>query len=228
MIYAIKNNKVNRAIYKANEDALTSSIFERLSYLPKELMHHIIQEALYDMIPGLELYNVESIEYWPNWSAKHTTNKNRIEPDIFIRTSTQDVIIKAKRYDYKQQSGDQWEREIQNYNNEYSEDHKELVFIALGGLHSQKIALVNVNNKDYKIYKCKWIGILKAVKNVQYNLDLSKQYLNSTIAIDNILSDIILCFELFGFSSSDWLESMPSKINIRTSSINFLSHKWIK
>lgn len=34
MIYAIQNNKVNRGIYKANEDALTSSIFERFMYLP--------------------------------------------------------------------------------------------------------------------------------------------------------------------------------------------------
>ena len=36
MIYAIKNNKVNLLIYKGNEDALTSTIFEGLMYLPKK------------------------------------------------------------------------------------------------------------------------------------------------------------------------------------------------
>ncbi len=228
MIYAIKNNKVNRAIYKGNEDALTSSIFERLSYLPKELMYHIVQKALYDVIPGLELYKIDSIEYWPNWSLPQNDKNRRVEPDIFIRTSTQDIIIEAKRYDDKQQSHAQWEREIQGYINEYDKDNKELVFIALGGLHSQKTVQITIAKRNFKIYKCKWSRILDAVKNVQYNLELSKQYLHSTIAIDNILSDIVLCFELFGFSSSDWLERMPSKTNIHKSSINFLSHKWIK
>lgn len=137
MIYAVKNNKVNRAIYKGNEDALTSSIFERLSYLPKELMHHIIQEALYDVVPNLDLHQIKSIEYWPNWDAEHTTNKARIEPDIFIQTATRDIIIEAKRHDLKQQDPKQWKREIQGYINEYCGEGnvgnvEKLLFVALG------------------------------------------------------------------------------------------------
>ena len=66
MIYAVKHNKANRATYKDNEDALTSSIFERLMYLPQELIHHIIKEALLDSIPNLDLTKFKKITYWPS------------------------------------------------------------------------------------------------------------------------------------------------------------------
>lgn len=230
MIYAIKNNKVNRAIYRGNEDALTSSIFERLSYLPKELMHNIILKALYDVVPNLDVHQIDSIEYWPNWGAEYTSNKRRIEPDIFIQTATQDIIIEAKRYDGKQQSEEQWKREIQGYINEYSDENnnKQLVFIALGGLYTKETTSVKVGGRNYAIYKCKWSGILEAVKAIKYSLEASKHLTNNTIAINNILSDIILCFELFGFSSSEWLERMPKNTNIKNTSINFLAQEWIK
>lgn len=227
MIYAVKHNKVNRGIYKANEDALTSSIFERFMYLPQELTQHIFTEALLDSIPDLDLTKLESIEYWPNWRPKQTTNTKRVEPDVFIRSTHQDIIIEAKRYDTKQQSKTQWKNEIQAYYNEYREDEKPLVFIALGGLHTEETGNVYVEGKDHKIYKCNWKSILSAIQHIIHDMELATHYTNNNIAITNILKDMVLCFELFGFSTALWLERFIKAPKIKQQSINYFSTKWI-
>ena len=135
MIYAIKHNKVDRKLYKDNEDSLTASIFERLMYLPKELFQYIIEKALFDVIPGFDMKGMESIQYWPNWNPKKTGNSKLVQPDIFIRTEYADIIIEAKRRDKKQQLRSQWKKEIKAYRNEYDEECKKLIFVALGGIH---------------------------------------------------------------------------------------------
>jgi hypothetical protein len=226
MIYAIKHNKVNRAIFKANEDALTSSIFERLMYLPKELLHHIFATALFDKIEGLELHQIEHIEFWPNWSAEKTTNSTRVEPDIFVRTTTQDIIIEAKRYDKNQQSIWQWENEIQSYYNVYAEDKKPLIFIALGGLHSNNTEVISVKNKQQNIYMCSWKSILSTIQDIVHDMELATNYTNNGIAITKILKDMVLCFELFGFSTSLWLERFIKTPKIQQQSINYFSASW--
>ncbi|MCG1035515.1 hypothetical protein [Polaribacter sargassicola] len=226
MIYAVKHNKVNRAIYKANEDALTSAIFERFMYLPKELTQHIFTEALLGSIPDLDLTKFKSITFWPNWSPEDTTNTTRVEPDVLIRTVNQDIIIEAKRYDAKQQSKTQWKNEIQAYYNEYSEDEKPLVFIALGGIHTTETENITVKDKNHLVYKCTWKSILNTVQNIIHDMELASNYTNNNIAITKILQDMILCFELFGFSTALWLERFIKAPQIQKQSINYFSTSW--
>lgn len=226
MIYAIKHNKVKRAIFKANEDALTSSVFERLMYLPQELVHYIFSTALFDTIEDLELHQIEKVEFWPNWDPEDTTNKTHVQPDVFIRTAKQDIIIEAKRYDTNQQSRRQWEKEIQSYYNVYAEDKKPLVFIALGGLHTHNTQTILVKGVSHNIYMCSWKGILNTVQNIIHDLELTSNYTNNTIAISKILKDMVLCFELFGFSTSLWLERFIKAPKIQLQSINYFSNPW--
>lgn len=220
---------MNRAIYKGNEDALTSSIFERLQYLPKELIQHIFSRSLFDPAASLNLNEIESIEYWPNWSAENTSNANRVEPDVFIRTAQQDIIIEAKRLDGNEgysQSKEQWKNEIQAYYNEYGEDNKDLVFIALGGLHRSKTEALKVEDKNHRIYKCTWKAVLNEIQQVRHDLELSSQYTNTNTALMNILRDIMLCFELFGFSTSLWLERFILPPKIQQQSIDYFAQPW--
>jgi hypothetical protein len=226
MIYAVKHNKVNRAIYKANEDALTSSIFERFMYLPQELTQHIFTEALFDSIPDLDLTKFESITYWPNWDPEYTSNKIRVEPDVFIRTATQDIIIEAKRHDNKQQDKNQWIREIQAYNNEFSDYEKPLVFIALGGLYKNNTETITVKGVAHLVYKCTWKSILNTIQHIIYDMELATNYTNNNIAVTKILQDMILCFELFGFSTSLWLERFIKAPQIKQTSLNYFSTSW--
>lgn len=226
MIYAIKHNKVKRAIFKANEDALTSSIFERLMYLPQELLHHIFATALFDDIENLELHQIESITFWPNWSAEYTLNASRVEPDVFIRTAKQDIIIEAKRYDVNQQYVDQWEKEIQAYYNEYAHESKPLLFIALGGLYTHETQIIDVNGNEHKIYMCAWKSLLNTIQHIIYDMELASNYTNSNVALARILKDIVLCFELFGFPTALWLERFIKAPKIQQQSLNYFSSQW--
>jgi hypothetical protein len=67
MIYAVKHNKVDRNQFKLNEDSLTSSVFERLMYLPKEMFQYILENALYETIPDLNIgpVGMEQIQLIP-------------------------------------------------------------------------------------------------------------------------------------------------------------------
>ena len=226
MIYAVKHSKVNKAIYKANEDALTSAIFERFMYLPQELTQRIFKTALFHAIPGLDFNAIESITYWPNWNANGIEGKTRIEPDVFIRTTTYDIVIEAKRYDAKQQSKTQWHNEIQAYYNEYTDDDKKLVFIALGGLHKKETETIPVNAFNHLIYKCTWQRILNSIQDVIHGMETSSNYTNNNIAITKILQDMVLCFELFGFSSALWLERFIQAPQIKQASLNYFSSTW--
>lgn len=226
MLYAVRHNKVDRSVYKANEDALTASIFERLMYLPQELTQYIFTQALFDSIEDLRLDQITSITYWPSWDATGTGNTSRVEPDVFIRCLNSDIIIEAKRYDTKQQNPSQWKNEIQAYYNEFEDDEKPLIFIALGGLHTNKTGSIKVNEKEYKIYKCSWKAILNIVQHLIYDMELAGQYTHSNKATINILSDIVLCFELFGFATSLWLERFVPAPQIKPQSINYFSQPW--
>jgi len=70
MINAIINNKVDRQYFRANEDSLTSFVFEKLSYLPNELFEHILINSINDAIPKFEFKSLKEITYWPHWSSK--------------------------------------------------------------------------------------------------------------------------------------------------------------
>lgn len=218
MIYAVKHNKVNRGLYKANEDSLTASVFERLMYLPKELFQHILEKALYDVIPGLELQTLGSIDYWPNWDSESTSNSSHVQPDIFIRTLKADIIIETKRFDENQQNPSQWKNQVIAYNNEFGEEQKELIYVALGGLRSKEPEHLRDTPFEIKIYKCSWRRLMEAVKEVLFKLEHSYNLMNNNVAINNILSDIVLCFGMYGYSTADWLERFirPSKISSRT------------
>ncbi len=226
MIYAVKHNKVNRSLYKANEDSLTAAVFERLMYLPKELFQHIIEQALFESIPELELKNLETIEYWPNWDSEGTGNNHHVQPDVFLRMSKADLIIEAKRYDKGQQLPYQWKKEITAYNNDYGEDEKNLIFIALGGLHTEDTDVLTVGSQEHKIYKCSWTRLLEAIKDVKFRMENSFDLTHSGTGINRILEDIILCFSLYGFSTAEWLERFLPPQDIKQLGITILSKKW--
>lgn len=229
MLHAIHHNKIPRDLFRGNEDSLTAAVFERLRYLPKELLHHIIHQAVYQNIPCLDLYQMESMEFWPNWDPTDTSNSNRVEPDVFIRTPKTDVIIEAKRYDRYQQTEIQWRNQIQAYHNEYREEGKDLIYIALGGIHELRSSPLEVFGRTFPIYKSDWSKLLEAIKEVKINLEYGANLLNTSYSVLRILDDLILCFSMYGFSTSDGFDRFisPAKINFNPQSLQILK-TWTK
>ena len=228
MIHAIKHNKVKRTIFKGNEDSLTSSIFERLMYLPQELVHYILEKSLYDAIADFDFYQFESIEFWPRWNSTDTSNSKSVEPDLFIRTTKHDLIVEAKRHDAKQQYRGQWANEVQAYLNEYEDDAKPLLFIALGGIHTTETEKIVVKGIEIKIIKCTWSRILNTISELHFQLESNAYLTNATKAQSKILEDMILCFALFGFSTAPFFERFIKPISIDPMSIKKIKQVWSK
>ena len=108
------------------EDILTSSVFERIAYLPDEVFSRFIQ----NLLDGYDFGHLYEIEFWPYWE----TNNAKIEPDVVLFNQMQQtIIIEAKRYDNTQQQyAYQLANEIQAaYNNEINDP----ILLTVGGMH---------------------------------------------------------------------------------------------
>ena len=108
------------------EDILTSSVFERIAYLPDEVFSLFIQ----NLLNGYDFGHLYEIEFWPYWEI----NNARIEPDVVLFNQMQQtIIVEAKRYDNTQQQyAYQLANEIQAaYNNEINDP----ILLTVGGMY---------------------------------------------------------------------------------------------
>ncbi|WP_430811621.1 MULTISPECIES: hypothetical protein [unclassified Carboxylicivirga] len=212
MIIAINNGKASqnfkgadidwKDLFRKSEDSLTASIFGRLFYLPVDLLMQILSESCYDKILDSDCGGIVKTEFWPKWNAEETTNTKYIEPDIHIQLKKFDLLIEAKRGNDNKQTEEQWQNQITAYRNEYGD--KKLYLIALDGLKSDKSEkLGNVH-----IIKCTWARLLKAIQTELKELE-TKELLAQDVAIKNILNDLIIAFDVHGYFTGQWFESIP-------------------
>ncbi|MBI9062753.1 MAG: hypothetical protein JEZ14_12270 [Marinilabiliaceae bacterium] len=204
--FNFNNDEINwRQLFKTSEDSLTSSVFERMFYLPVELFWKILKVSSYGQELPDYCGSIQSKEFWPKWDASNTDNSSFVEPDLFIRFEKFDLIIEAKRYDNNQQDPKQWNNQIIAYNTEYSKDAKQLFYLALGGIRSQKTESV----EGIKVVKCRWKNLLdhtKAILNQQADKD-KKSDINDSVKC--ILEDLITVFHIHGFATGEWFKELP-------------------
>lgn len=197
MIQALLHHKSNIGLI---EDEKTSTIIGTLLHLPTTLMLKIIFDAVEDKPLVLKDGTCEHLqkmpEFWPHWSPDGTSNDHHVEPDVFMRFGSFDLIIEAKRNDDKtSQYSDQLNNELIAYKNEYEKDNKEVYLIALGG-NTDDIKSVDEKRRD-KILTCSWNDLL-------YSIERKKRVVQKHDAIYRILSDCINAFEVFGHTTG-WL-----------------------
>ena len=128
MIYSTLHNK------NTNEDPKTSTIFESLLLLPDNIFYNIIRTSTRTFKNDLpnESGFVENFYFWPKWNPTNTKNSTYVEPDIFFRFNTFDLIVEAKYSEITGQNNEEWEREIIAYRNEFLKEKKELFLLAIG------------------------------------------------------------------------------------------------
>lgn len=154
MLNAILNSKSGRLsrddehnirwkeIYRASEDLLTATIFERLSYLPPEIAWELLVSASGGQLPKYRLVEITNIEFWPNWSTEERARG--VEPDVFIELELGEpakrihIIVESKHGG--RQSKSQLSAEIQGWIeaivSEEDERPDEIFVMAVGGLSS--------------------------------------------------------------------------------------------
>ena len=213
---------------ETNEDSKTSAIFENLMLLPDNVFWHLLRQSSFshETMPKLS-GELLSYDFWPHWDKTGTDNKKYVEPDLFLRFESFDVIIEAKYGDYKGQYHHQWQQEITAYHNEYGYD-KQFVFIAIGGNQSNVAETISVKSQKVKIYKCNWLSILMNINKYKKELE----HLSTSIPDMNfsatlrLLRNIILAFNINGVYNIDWFNSMsqPKPIISETSIDNFNKH----
>lgn len=204
------------------EDDKTSSVFENLILLPDNVLWFILRksclfhEALKQSSGRLISYN-----FWPHWSSRGTGNVNFIEPDLFLRFEEFDVIIEAKYGDLSGQYHYQWEQELIAYYNEYEEEGKNVIFIALGGNSTMERDSLKIRGHICNIYKCNWLSLLVSINKYKNELkNISSPDMNISSLL-RILDNIILAFNINGVYNIDWFNSLEKgHTSINASSIN--------
>src|SRR6266568_1660228 len=91
------------------ENSQTAAVFTDLLHLPAEDFWRILCNACYTKLLPQYAGEPRLVEFWPKWNPNKTQNENYVEPDVFIRFSSFDLIIEAKREDERQQCRGQWE-----------------------------------------------------------------------------------------------------------------------
>lgn len=104
---------------KLLEDSLTSTVFERLAYLPDDRLIAILFDlSLWPLHPPpIFPASIESVTFWPLWAWPQTTTpavtRRSTEPDLVIEFNDRILMIEAKRHDetptqYGDQLADEW------------------------------------------------------------------------------------------------------------------------
>ena len=78
-------------------------------------------------------------------------------------------------------------------------------------------------DKHYCVYKSDWSGLLKAIKEIFYELEDGQGLLNSTDAAMRVLKDLIMCFGMYGFSTAEWFDRFYRPINISEKNIQTIA-----
>ncbi|MCG8477004.1 MAG: hypothetical protein MI784_16175, partial [Cytophagales bacterium] len=163
---------------------------------------------------------IREFHFWPHWDGTSTGNTNFVEPDVFLRFNSFDLIIEAKRHDDNQQYEGQWRNELIAYRNEYGEDEKTIYIIALGGINDEDPFPLSEEKIQTTVYMSRWNTVLREVRKRKRLLDDSNEWKESNESIRRVLDDIIMSFGIYGFSTAKWFEDFSQREKIRKTSID--------
>ena len=170
-------------------------------HLPTDLMLEVIFNAIGNKPDTLEEHLQKMPKFWPHWSPKGTSNSNYVEPDVFMRFSSFDLIIEAKRNDDKtSQLSNQLKNELIAYEKKYGKE-KNIYIIALGG-NRDDISKLNQEERS-RILPCSWKDLLYAIERKKGEVRTNKEDYADDV-VYRILSDCTDAFRVFGHMTG-WL-----------------------
>lgn len=108
------------ALFRKLEDARTSTIFERLAYLPPTVGWNLLRLSCNNAIPEFRLVELADVKFWPNWQIVRS-GRQMVEPDVYMRwvvgdpSIIIDLIIEAKLPGAISQSPQQWLDQLEGY-----------------------------------------------------------------------------------------------------------------
>lgn len=196
-----------RDIFKESEDLVTSTIFERLSYLPAITSWEILATSARGRLPTYRMADLKNIEFWPMWAV--TDRTIGVEPDVFMNFELGDppqnvhIIVEAKHGGV--QTVGQLFSEVKAWceavDNGVIEQPDQVIILAIGGLpaadkiqdleqsFSQAVTKFGDRVATLRITPIGWDDIAKATAMYDSENKYEKR----------ILNDISSALELFGY-----------------------------
>lgn len=168
---------------------------------------------------------IENISFWKRMRFPEP-DRQYVEPDVWIKLEKMHLIIEAKRYDGGGQYNEQWDREIKALLKHLEEeedqpiDEQKICLLALGGNTQTSKLQLDVQGREYSIVRMHWQTLLEEVKKYTYESS------SCSDAEKRICKDIIRAFELFGYFSLKWLDSLykDTPARLAPTSIDTLFH----
>jgi hypothetical protein len=201
------------------EDSCSAAVVGHLLHLPVEMFWSILSQASFsNSLPEDSGQMLDPVQYWPSWDATGTRNSSRVAPDIFLRFADFDLIIEAKRWDENMQSPQQWKDQLTAYHNEFDDENKKVILIALGGIHSHADESIEIGGNDLQakkcpVIKCTWARILGECKKASADLRRNRHQSSQSLAHLRILADVEDLLGWHGFLAARWFEDFPFTLN---------------
>lgn len=186
MLHAFDKHKIPHEIRNKiwnREDVKTSSIIGSLLHLPTSVFWEILRnasekkDAKGNTLPLLSYEeDIVDYEFWPCWRLY-----NKVEPDVFIRFNSFDLIVELKVHDYNEQESSQWRREFAAYHRRYADEGKPVYLIAISG---------KTNECMENVFQCSWQSLLESVLDVKGAAECRHGH------ISRIFDDILMTFAI--------------------------------
>lgn len=189
-------------LFKAREDLLTSTVFERFAYLSENIQKSILQHWFKEFFgeAPTNLGELVNINYWPRFNHQHDNGVNQVEPDLVLNFTECDLIVEVKPPAGGDQYLKQWEKEIDSFLQSDDYCGKPLYFLAIGRVSVSEVTKWSERLlKNYQSLHCmaalEWKEVTEQIITLTTSPELTKQ--------DHlILSDILEGLSLYGLQIS--------------------------
>ncbi|MGF1906989.1 hypothetical protein [Aliivibrio salmonicida] len=122
------------SLFKAREDLLTSTFFERFAYLSDLAQMQILADCFTLLTDEFKATfgGFQFIDYWPRYTLKEGDESRQVEPDLVIRFELCNLIVEVKPPEGGDQYYEQWQREIASFIQSDERNELPLHFLAIG------------------------------------------------------------------------------------------------
>ncbi|MCL1114297.1 hypothetical protein L2703_11945 [Shewanella basaltis] len=176
------------SLFKAREDLLTSTVFERFAYLSDAVQACLLGHWFksHHGKPTDVFGEFKGITYWPRFSLHQASLSNQVEPDSIFHFDLCNIIVEVKPPTGGDQYLVQWQREIESFIQSEQGQGKDLYFLAIGRIKPADASkwakpLLDKFESLKSIAALEWSVVTEQLvelineESAGFNLNLSKQ-----------------------------------------------------